>query len=132
MLDRVMDDRWVGGSLQDGGWLEGVAPIDVYQTEDSIVIEAALPGIKPEDINISVIGDTLTLRGEVQTESESEEGRRYRLRERRYRAFSRSLTLPTMVDSDKASAEFENGMLLLTIPKAEESKPKQITVTAKK
>ncbi|MFP3853544.1 MAG: Hsp20/alpha crystallin family protein, partial [Anaerolineales bacterium] len=77
--------------------------------------------------------DTLTLRGEVREEKDvnGDGGRRYHVRERRYRRFARSITLPSMVDADKADAEFENGILNLTIPKAEQAKPKQITVKAK-
>lgn len=131
MLDRVMDDSW-GGSTQ---WYEGMAPIDVYQTDDEIVVEAVMPGVSPDDIDISVTGDTLTLRGNVQIEREDSNGdsqRRYHVRERRYTSFARSITLPSSVDADKAQAEFENGILSLHIPKAEEAKPRQITVKAKK
>ncbi|HEX9795901.1 MAG TPA: Hsp20/alpha crystallin family protein [Anaerolineales bacterium] len=130
MLDRVMDDSMSGRT--NGGWYEGLAPIDVYQTADEVVIEAAMPGVKPDDIEISVTGDTLTLRGEIRQEKEVEGERDYHVRERRYRRFARSLTLPSTVDSSKAQAEIENGILTLRIPKAEAAKPRQITVKAKK
>lgn len=130
MLDRVMDES-VTGPYGDGNYFEGLAPIDVYQTDDDVVIEASMPGVKPEDIDISVTGDTLTLRGEVREEKEANGGREYHVRERRYRRFARSLTLPSTVDSEKAEATMENGILELRIPKAEAAKPKQIEVKAK-
>ena len=130
LLDRVMDDSAAGRT--NGGWYEGLAPIDVYQTDDEVVIEAVMPGVKPDDIEISVTGDTLTLRGEVREEKEVEGERDYHVRERRYRRFARSMTLPSTVDSSKAVAEVDNGILTLRIPKAEAAKPKQITVKAKK
>lgn len=134
ILDRAFDESvysgLTGGSL---GEYEGLAPVDVYQTEDAIVIKASLPGVKPEDLDISVTGDTLTIRGEVKHEHEEPEsnGKQYQIRERRYSRFSRSLTLPSMVDAGKAEAEIEDGIVTLTIPKAEEAKPRQITVKAK-
>ncbi len=131
MLDRVMDDSMATGR-GDGTWFEGLAPIDVYQTENDVVIEASMPGVQPDDIDISVTGDTLTIRGEVREEKEAEGERDYHIRERRYRRFARSLTMPSTVNADKAQAEMDNGILTLRIPKAEEAKPKQITVKSKK
>lgn len=131
MLDRVMDDS-MGGTTQ---WYEGMAPIDVYQDDDEIVVEASLPGVAPEDVDISVTGDTLTLRGTTKLEREDNNGgshRRYSVRERRYTSFARSITLPSSVNADKAQAEIENGILTLHIPKAEEAKPRQISVKARK
>lgn len=133
MLDRVMDDS-LGGQMRDGDFFEGIAPIDIYQTDDNVVIEAAMPGVEPEDLDISITGDTLTLRGEVRQVKDvnGDSNRRYHVRERRYSRYARSITLPSMVNAEKAEAEFENGILSLTIPKAEQAKPKQISVKAKK
>ncbi|MGA9531412.1 MAG: Hsp20/alpha crystallin family protein [Anaerolineales bacterium] len=130
MLDRVMDEG-ISGPMTDGNYFEGLAPIDVYQTDDDVVIEAAMPGVKPEDIDVSVTGDTLTLRGEVREEKEAKGERDYHVRERRYRRFARSLTLPSTVDSENAEATMNNGILTLRIPKAEAARPKQIEVKAK-
>ena len=80
-----------------------------------------------EDIQISIEGDTLRIRGELEAEHE-EEGRDYFLRERRVGNFSRSITLPVAVDADKAKADFEDGVLTITLPKIEAEKPKMITV----
>jgi HSP20 family protein len=92
-----------------------------------------MPGMTADDIQISVDRDVLTLRGEAKHEEQTEEGdgRVYHHRELRYQRFSRSLRLPIMVNADKADAQIENGVLTLTLPKAEEVKPKQITVKAK-
>jgi HSP20 family protein len=104
--------------------------IDLYQTENEIVVKASLPGLKADDIQISVVGDVLTLRGEMKMEEEIKEAS-YHIRERRSGSFSRSIPLPSAVQSDKAKAEFENGVLTLTLPKAEEMRPKTITIKAK-
>jgi len=109
----------------------GHAPtVDMYQTDDEIVVKATLPGVKPDDIAISATGDVLTLRGTTTEETERENAT-YHVRERRQGEFLRSLALPTPVVADKAKAEFEDGILTLTLPKAEEVKAKTITVKAK-
>lgn len=130
-LDRLMDDTFQsdsGLSLH-----EGFAPIDVYQTEDEVVIEALMPGVKPDNLDVSLMGDTLSIRGEVRQEREvsDDADRDYLIRERRYQRYSRTLRLPTLIQAEKAEAEFENGVLRLTLPKAEEVKPKTIKIKAK-
>ena len=106
-------------------------PVDMYETEDSVVVTAAVPGVKPEDIDITVTGDTLTIKGETRAEEEVKE-ENYIRRECRYGSFCRSLTVPVSIVADKAEAEFENGVLTLTLHKAEEVKPKPIKVKAKR
>jgi len=114
------------GSLQAR---DGATPLllDISETEDEYVVEASLPGIKPEDVQITVHGDTLTIRGETKAEEEKK-GQAWHLRERRFGSFQRSVALATPVDSDKAQAHFENGVLTLRLPKAEQAKPRQIKV----
>ena len=107
-----------------------IPAVDMYQTDDAVVVKSAIPGIKPEDIDISITGDTLTIKGETRVEEEVNE-ENYIRRERRYGSFCRSLALPLPVVTDKAEAEFENGVLTLTLPKAEEVKPKAIKIKAK-
>jgi HSP20 family protein len=102
-------------------------PLDVSSTPDSLIIEASLPGVKPEDVEITVMGDTLTINASSGEEQEREESG-YMYREVRRGRFSRTVTLPAQVNSDKAVASFENGMLRLSIPKAEEAKPRQIRI----
>jgi HSP20 family protein len=105
--------------------------MDLYQTDAAVVIKMGLPGVKPEDIQVSVANGVLNIRGELKEEKEEKE-RMYHLRERRFGSFSRSVTLPSNVSAEKADAQFENGILTLTLPKAEEAKAKMITVRAKK
>jgi HSP20 family protein len=102
-------------------------PLDVSETEDAFVVKASLPGIKPEDVQVTVQGDTLTIRGESKAEEEKEGGH-WHLRERRFGAFQRSVSLTTPVDSDKAQAHYEHGVLTLTLPKSEAARPRQIKI----
>ena len=106
-------------------------PVDVIETKDQIVVKAAVPGVKPDEVDVSITGDTLTIKGETKAEEKFEEGS-YLRKERRFGAFQRTLTLPVNVVADKARAEFENGVLTLTLPKTEAVKPKSIKVNLKK
>lgn len=106
------------------------APIDVYETDEGLVLKAAVPGIKPEDIEVTLAGDILTIKGEFKDEK-SDEKRNYLRQERRYGSFCRQLTLPVGIDSNKVTATFESGLLTLTMPKAEEVKPKSVRIVAK-
>ncbi|MGC8787540.1 MAG: Hsp20/alpha crystallin family protein [Anaerolineae bacterium] len=105
--------------------------LDMYETPDSVVVKTAVPGVKPEDIEITITGDILTIKGETKAEEKVEKAN-YIRQERRYGAFQRSVQLPGALVPDKAEATFENGILTLTIPKSEEAKPKTIKVEAKK
>ena len=130
-MDRLFEESFVrpgGGRLAPAGM--EIPAVDMYQTDDAVVVKSAIPGIKPEDIDISITGDTLTIRGETRVEEEVNE-ENYIRRERRYGSFCRSLALPLPVVTEKAEAEFENGVLTLTLPKAEEVKPKAIKIKAK-
>lgn len=106
---------------------QATLPLDVTETENEFVVKASLPGVKPEDVQITVHGDTLTIRGESKAEEEKE-GEHWHLRERRFGSFQRSVTLATPVDSDKTEARYEHGVLTLTLPKAEGAKPRQIKI----
>jgi HSP20 family protein len=125
VVDRLFDDARPARAAA-----EGFFPIDLYETADEVVVKASLPGVKPEDIDISVHGQVLTLKGESKEEHE-EKGQNFYRKERRTGTFLRQLTLPTEVDSAKAEAAVEDGVLRLTLPKAEANKPKQIKVQAK-
>lgn len=103
-------------------------PVDVYTTPDEIVVVASVPGLLPEEVDISIQGDTLTIRGELRPPLDNVE---YLFQERPYGPFARSLVLNIPVDVEKAEAVFENGVLTLTLPKAEEIKPKTIKVKTK-
>ncbi len=127
MLDKFFDDAYF--PTREGAF--GTPNVDVIENNDTIVVKAELPGIKPEDIDVRVEGNTLLMRGEGTEETEEKEGR-YHVHERRQASFARAIPLPTGVNTDKANAEFENGILTLTLPKSEEAKPKQISIKAHK
>jgi len=111
---------------------KGFTPaIDVYETKKDVVVEAPLAGVDPEDVEISIENDVLTIKGENKKESEVEEKNYYR-KEVRAGSFFRSVALPAHVVSDKAKAESEEGMLKITIPKAPEAKTKTIKVKVNK
>jgi HSP20 family protein len=129
-MDRLFEDSFVRPWSFRGDYGVMGLPLDMYQTADDVVVKATLPGVKPEEVDISITGDTLTIKGEHKEEQEVKE-EDYIHKERRYGTFSRSVALPVQVKSDKAEAVFENGILTLTLPKAEEVKPKQIKVKAK-
>ena len=129
-MDRLFEDSFVHPSRS---WPElgGVQlAIDMYQTDEDVVVKASLPGLKPDEVDISVTGDTVTIKGEHKEEKEVKQ-EDYLYKERRYGAINRSVTIPVQVQADKAEAVFENGILTLTVPKSEEVKPKQIKVKAK-
>ncbi|MGZ9166525.1 MAG: Hsp20/alpha crystallin family protein [Anaerolineales bacterium] len=128
-MDRLFDDAFTRPlNLRDGGW--SAPAVDMYQTDDEVVVKAALPGFKADEVQINVTGDVLSLRGEMKQQEEKEE-RAWHIREQRWSSFERSIALPTEVTADKAVADFENGVLTITLPKAEEVKPKTISVKAK-
>lgn len=101
--------------------------VDIYDTQDTTVIKADLPGLKKEDITISIEGDVLTLTGERTHDDEVKKENYYR-RERAYGMFKREFTLPSTVDHEKIKADFKDGVLKIEVPKPEEKKPKTITV----
>jgi HSP20 family protein len=130
-VDRLFDEGFPR-PWRLAGWEDGEAflPLDVYETEDELVVKASLPGIKPEDVDVSITGDTLSIKAEYKAEEETKKRSYYR-QEHRYGSFHRAITLPTQVESDKAEAVFEHGVLTLTMPKAESIKPKTIKVKAR-
>ncbi len=128
-VDRMMDQ-----AMDGNGWDEPMRwalPVDVVENNDAYIVKASLPGVNPDDINITYDNHVLTLSTEMQAEEEKKE-ERYLLRERRYGSFSRSITLPNMVDASKIEAQYEAGVLTLTLPKAEEMKPRRIPIQARK
>jgi len=130
-MDRLFEESFVRPVR---GWGEGSRerpfrlPLDVYTTPEEIVIAASLPGLTPDEVDIVIEGDALTIRGALRPPLGNVE---YLFQERPYGEFSRTLTLNVPVEADKAEAAFENGVLTLTLPKAEETKPKVIKVKSK-
>jgi HSP20 family protein len=103
--------------------------LDVKETPDKFIITASVPGVPPADIDITVLGDTLRIRGQRKDETEETgEGGRWLLRERRFGAFERTVSLPSVVKSEDASADFSDGVLTITLPKADVAKPRSIPV----
>jgi len=105
-------------------------PIDMYQTQNEIMVKAAIPGVKPEEVDISITEQILTIKVEVKEEKEFKE-KDYLHKENRHGTMSRSIHLPVEVKAESAHAVFENGMLTLNIPKAESTKPKRIKIQVK-
>lgn len=129
-MDRLFDEAFTRPWFSDGGRGMSMPAVDMYQTDDDVIVKVAVPGMKPEDVQISVTGDMLTIKGETKEETDNKE-KAYHIREQRWGSFERVITLPSAVRSDKAQAEFDNGILNITLPKAEEVKPKTISVKAK-
>ncbi len=130
--ERRFDDLWGRPLLrlpvEERGWMPAV---DIFEKEDKFVVKAELPGIKEDDIHVSVVGDTLSIKGEKKTETEVKEEDYYRS-ERSYGSFCRSIPLPPNVDANKIEASFEDGVLEVTLPKSAKVKPKRVTVSGKK
>jgi HSP20 family protein len=124
-VNRLFEDSFVPAAPSRGAM--GVA-LDLSETADSYMIEAAVPGLKPEDLNITFENGVLVISGEVHQAEESKERTFHRI-ERRYGRFSRSVALPATVRGDAITARMENGVLFLNVPKAEEVKPRKITVS---
>ena len=124
VMDRLMEDAFV---MPRQGALAGGPSVDVYEEGDTLVVEAQLPGLKPDDINVSVENGVLTISGQTEAEEERKE-RNYLLREKRSGRFTRSLHLPPTFTADPSQATFEHGVLHLAFPKAESAKPRRIQI----
>jgi HSP20 family protein len=128
-MDRLFEDSFV----RPRGWgfpteMGATLPLDVTNTADALVVEAAMPGIRPEDVEITVEDGTLTIHAESKDERRETEGETL-ISEIRRGSMSRTVTLPTGLEHDKATATFENGVLRLTFPRAEAVKPRQIRIS---
>ncbi len=127
-MDRLWDEYFGSGrrALQplEEAWMPAV---DISETSDKITVKAEIPGMEAKDIDISMVGDTLTIKGEKKAERE-EKDENFHLVERTYGSFSRSMKLPAAVDADKVEATYKNGVLTVVLPKKEEVKPKTIEI----
>lgn len=123
---RLFDD-WFTHGIQAATTRSLRPAMDVEEDENSIVIRAELPGIAKEEVNVTLEDGVLSITGEKRTDRETKE-KSYHLVERTFGAFQRSISLPTGVDGDKADAQFENGVLTITVPKSEAAKPKRLQI----
>ena len=126
--NNLLEESFVRPRQGAPGQVAGLA-LDVRETPEAFVVTASVPGVPPEDVDITVLGDTLRIRGERREEHEQGgQNERWLIRERRFGAFERVVSLPTGVKSDAATADFKDGVLTITLPKAEEAKPRSIPV----
>jgi HSP20 family protein len=128
-MDRLFDESFVRTRGRSSERKVSKLPVsmDMFETDDNLNFDIDLPGLDPEDIDITIDNDNLTIKGEYRDDEESTRGNVH-FRERRYGKFQRSVSLPTSVNAGAAEAKFQDGVLKLTLPKAEEAKPKQIPV----
>ena len=125
-MNQLMEESFVRPAAAQNG--KNFTPaLDLSETAEGYTVEAALPGVKPEDIEITVENNVLTIRGETRQESDSKQRNFHRI-ERRFGSFQRTIGLPTTVKADAIKADLTNGVLRLEIPKAEEVKPRKISV----
>ena len=125
-VDRLLDNSFGTLSANDQSFTWGLA-LDVVEKGDEFIVKASVPGVNPDDIEVTFTNNVLTIKGEIKSETENKEDR-YHMRERRYGSFSRSISLDSRINSDKIQAEYEHGVLTLHLPKAEEVKPKRISI----
>jgi HSP20 family protein len=134
-LNRLFDEAFQGWPFQrdENGTLTSawIPAVDVFEDRDAVKIVAELPGVRPEDVKLSIEQNVLTVRGEKRQQAEERTERVHRY-ERAYGTFERTFALPGTVDPERIEATFENGLLTVTLPKAERAKPREIPVKAGK
>jgi len=123
-VDRLFDNVNPDHEWQPTLWSLAV---DVVEHKDDFIVKASVPGINPDDLDVSYVDDTLTIKGEIKSENEIKEDQ-YHLRERRYGSFARSISLSSKIKGDSIEASYQNGVLTLRLPKADEVKPKRIAI----
>ena len=131
-MNRMFDTSYRGAADEDWALGESWAPaVDIYEKDGNIVLKAELPGVDPKDVDVRVENNLLTLRGERKFDTEVKRDNYHRV-ERSYGSFSRSFTLPNVVDTQNIKAEYRDGVLHMTLPKREEAKPRQIQINVGK
>ena len=127
-MDRIFEDAWRGNWPNSGNWAGFDTPaLDIHETDTAYEVAVPLPGVNADEINIKMQNGTLTISGEL-PQPKVEENRKVVVQERYYGKFSRSVSLPQSVDTNKVEATYDNGVLNLTLPKLPEAQPKQISV----
>jgi len=125
-VDRLLDNTFGTQSTVDQNFTWGLA-LDVVEKGDEFVVKASVPGVNPDDIEVTFTNNVLTIKGEIKKDEESKNDRYY-MRERRYGTFSRSISLESRINTDKIQANYDHGVLTLRLPKAEEVKPRRIAI----
>ena len=126
-MDQLFENALIGTTPRPAGESAWALALDIAETESAYVVKASLPGINPDDLEITVVDNAVTISGEVRPE-EDQKDQRYHLRERRWGKFSRSVTLPMSVDAGNVQAEYQHGVLTLTLPKHEQARPHRIAI----
>ena len=129
-MERMFEERLVRPPIPFGPWAEGAMPVDVYETDETVVVKTPIPGVSAEEIEVSITGDTQTIKAEVKDDEEISRENYFR-RERRFGSCCRSITLPGGLLTEEAEADYSEGILTLTFPKAEEVRPKPNEVKSK-
>jgi HSP20 family protein len=130
-MNRVLNEAFGRGTPDESAWFSGAwsPPVDIFETDEALVMKAELPGFSKDDISIEMKENTLVIKGERKREDEVKEGNYHRM-ERVYGAFQRSFLLPTTVDQEKVRANYKDGVLELRLPKVQAAQPKRIAVSA--
>jgi HSP20 family protein len=130
-MNRVLNEAFGRGANDESAWFSGAwsPPVDIFETDEALVMKAELPGFSKDDISIEMKENTLVVKGERKRDDEVKEGNYHRM-ERVYGAFQRSFLLPTTVDQEKVRASYKDGVLELRLPKVQAAQPKRIAVSA--
>jgi HSP20 family protein len=126
-MNQLLAESFVRPSSRAGAFQP---PVDLYETENEYVVKLAAPGLKPDNFEITMQQNMLTIQGRTQQEEEKQDDARYHVREQRFGEFLRTMQFPSQVDADKIQASLSNGILTIQVPKAEAAKPRRITVKA--
>jgi HSP20 family protein len=128
-MNRLFEDMVSSPKLEDTGIMQSTwsPAVDIYETENDLVLTAEIPGVEEKDVEIKIEDNTLTLKGERKFEKETREENFHRI-ERAYGSFYRSFSLPNYIDQDKISADYENGLLKIHMPKKPEVKPRKVKI----
>jgi HSP20 family protein len=129
-MNRVFNEFFGRGSQEEGAWFAGAwsPPVDIFETDEALIMKAELPGFSKDDISIELKDNTLIMKGERKRQDEVKEGNYHRM-ERMYGAFQRSFMLPTTVEHDNVKASYKDGILELHLPKVQAAQPKRIAVS---
>jgi HSP20 family protein len=130
-MNRLFNQFFPGGTGEEAGWgaRTWAPPVDIYETDEALILKAELPGVSKDDVHVEIHQNTLILRGQRKPEAEVKEDRSHRV-ERAYGTFQRSFVLPTLVDQEHVQATYKDGVLELRLPKSEAAKPKRVAITS--